>query len=140
MQEEVNKDVQQESPEQQASKEEKKYLKALATIEAVIGGPIKPVKVVDTDTTAKIVAELFKEEQEDLEKKTKEGLKELLKKHVKAESEIKAKEQELKTLQTQKRKEFVEAANGWLKNIDQNAVMQANYADALAVAFKKEGE
>jgi len=131
-----------ESPEQKADKETKKYLKVMETVKAVVGGEknLRPQKKVDGDTTADIVAELFAEEQEELRVKVKTGLKELLKKHVELEAEVAKKEKELKDLQLQKRKEFTKAANNWLQQIDQQQVMAESYTKALETAFSKEKE
>lgn len=132
-----------ETPEQKADKETKKYLRVIEVVTKVVGGAenLKPIKKVKGDATASIVAELFKEEQEELRKKVKEGLKGLLKQHVQLEADVAAKKKELEKLQLEKRKEFTKAANAWLNQIDQGAVMQAAYGTALEVAFKeKEGE
>ena len=129
----------QETPEQKADKETKKYLRVIDIVKSVVGGEsnLKPQKRVDGDTTADIVAELFKEEQEELRKKVKEGLKNLLKQHVQLEADIAEKEKELKRVQLDKRKEFTKAANAWLNQIDQGAVMQESYSTALKTAFSK---
>lgn len=138
--EEVVQGEENESPEQKADKETKKYLKVMNVVKAVVGGEknLKPAKKVDSDTTADIVAELFAEEQEELRKNVKEGLKELLKKHVELEAEVAKKDKELKDLQLKKRKEFTQAANNWLQKIDQSQVMADSYAAALETAFKEQ--
>lgn len=130
------------SPEQKADKETKKYLKIIEVVKKVVGGEegLKPAKKIDGDVTAEIVAELFKEEEKTLREKVKEGLKNLLKQHVQLEADVRNKEQELKKLQLEKRKEFTKAANAWLQQIDQGAIMQAAYSTALETAFKKEDE
>jgi response regulator RpfG family c-di-GMP phosphodiesterase len=129
-----------ETPEQKADKETKKYLKVMDVVKKVVGGEanLKPLKKVDSDVTASIVAELFAEEELELRAQVKTGLKDLLKKHVELEAEVAKKEKELKELQNKKRKEFRVAAEAWLQKIDQNAVNQTQYAQALETAFKNE--
>lgn len=131
-----------ETPEQKADKDTKKYLKVIEVVKKVVGGDqnMKPSKKVSGNITAGIVAELFKEDQEELRKKVKEGLKNLLKQHVQLEADVRNKEAELKKVQLEKRKEFTKAANAWLGQIDQGAVMQQLYSDALEVAFKDQDE
>lgn len=130
----------QETPEQKADKETKKYLRVIEMVQKVVGGEenLKPQKKVDADATAEIVAELFKEEGEELRKKVKDGLKNLLKQHVQLEADVAAKKKELEKLQLEKRKEFTKAANSWLQQIDQGAVMQEAYRTALKTAFERE--
>lgn len=131
-----------DSPQEKANKETKKYLKVMETVKAVVGGEknLTPIKAVDGDVTADIVAELFKEEQSDLRKSVKEGLKELLKKHVELVVEVNKKKKELEELELRKRKEFTKAANDWLQKIDRGAVMQEGYKSALETAFKEQEE
>lgn len=131
-----------ESPEQKADKDTKKYLAIMETVKAVVGGAknLKPAKSVTGDVTAEIVAELFAEEQETLRVSVKDGLRALLKANVELEVEISKKEKELKELQLRKRKEFTQAANNWLQKIDRGAVMQKSYETALETAFKNEAE
>lgn len=126
-----------ESPQEKADKETKKYLKVMEIVQAVVGGKdnLKRKKTATSDSTASIVAELFKEEAEELRKEVKDGLKNLLKKHVELEVEVAKKEKELKELQLNKRKEFTKAANEWLQRIDQGAIMQDSYQTALKTAF-----
>ena len=129
-----------DTPEQKADKETKKYLRVIEVVKKVVGGEdkLRPQKKVDADATADIVAELFKEEEEELRKKVKEGLKNLLKQHVQLEADVAAKKKELEKLQLEKRKEFTKAANAWLQQIDQGAVMQEAYGTALKTAFERE--
>lgn len=129
-----------DTPEQKADKETKKYLRVIEVVKKVVGGEanLRPQKKVDVDATAEIVAELFKEEEEELRKKVKEGLKNLLKQHVQLEADVAAKKKELEKLQLEKRKEFTKAANAWLQQIDQGAVMQEAYGTALKTAFERE--
>jgi len=136
------KDNENESPEQKADKETKKYLKVMETVQAIVGGKenLKPKKKVTGDVTASLVAELFKEENEELRAKVKLGLKDLLKKHVELEAEVAKKEKELKELQLTKRKDFTKAANNWLQQVDQAEVMKENYKAALQTAFTKEDD
>lgn len=128
-----------ETPQQKADKETKKYLKVIEVVKKVVGGEgkLRPLKKVKGDTTADLVAELFKEEEVELRQKVKEGLKSLLKQHVQLEAAVREKENELKKVQLERRKEFTKAANAWLNQIDQGAVMQQAYGEALEVAFTK---
>lgn len=136
--ENVQNGEQNESPEQKANKIQKQYEGIMKVITAVVGGKenLLPKRKLSEDETVDIVAELFAEEGETLRKQTKDGLKDLLKKHVEAESEVSKKRKELDDLQNKKRKEFIDAAKSWLNKIDQAAVQQGKYAEALQVAFK----
>lgn len=127
----------QESPEQKKDKITKKYNAAMDVVRRVVGGSknLLPKKSIGGDVTAEIVAELFQEEDEELRTAVKTGLKDLLKLHVKTQSEINAKRQELDKLEQQKKEEFTKAANSWMQKIDRASVMQAGYTDALTTAF-----
>lgn len=139
---EENQNNEEVSPEQKADKETKKYLKVMEVVQAVVGGKdnLKVKKKVTGDVTASIVADLFKEEEEELRLKVKTGLKDLLKKHIELEAEVAKKEKELKDLQLSKRKDFTKAANNWLQQIDQAEVMKENYRTALQTAFTEKKE
>lgn len=131
-----------DSPEQKANKVTKKYLNVLAVIQAVVGGEgnLKPLKKVEGDVTASIVAELFKEEEKALKEKVKTGLQNLLKQHVQLEADVAAKKADLEKLQLEKRKEFTKAANAWLQQVDQGVVRQESYKEALKTAFSRVDE
>lgn len=133
---------QNETPEEKANKVTKQYNNVLEIIVAVVGGKenLAPQKKIDGDVTATIVAELFGEEQAELIKKAKDGLRIVLKKHVELEADVAKKEKELNDLRTAKRKEFITAANDWLKTIEQGDLKKEGYAKALETAFKKEEE
>lgn len=135
--EETENQNQQDSAEQNNNKVMKRYERIIAIVASVVGGTanLRPAKQISGDTTARIVADLFKEEQEQLEKDTKEGLRELLKKHVAMEREISEQRAKLDKLLIEKTKEFNEAADKWLKRIDQSAVTQEAYANSLKIAF-----
>lgn len=128
------------SPEEAKGKDAKKYQKALETITAIVGGAdnMRPLKKITLNATASLVAELFKEEEEEFLKTTKEGLKALLKKHVEVEAEIAKQQQVLDNLKNTKRKEFTEASNKWLNKIDQAGVLTETYVGALKTAFLQE--
>lgn len=131
-----------DSPEQKADKETKKYLKVLEAVKAVVGGEknLTPARTVDSDTTADIVAELFADEEKELITSVKTGLKELLKNYVEMESEVKKERKKLDDLQLRKRKEFRVGAEKWLQKIDRSAVMKEGYKTALEAAFKEQAE
>ena len=111
----------------------------MKTIVAVIGNKdrLKPSKTIEGDATARIVAELFKEENEALESQTKEGLRDLLKKYVEYQTEYNKKKKELDELDLKKKKEFNEAANKWIQKINRQQVMSTNYAEVLKTAFEE---
>ena len=127
---------------EEKNKDAKKYLKVMETVQAVIGGKdnLKPKKKVTGDVTASIVADLFKEEEEELRIKVKQGLKDLLKKHIELETEVSKKQKELEELQNKKRKEFTQAANQWLQQVDQGEIMKEGYQAALKTAFSSPKE
>lgn len=126
-----------ESPEQKKNKLEKKYQSAMNTLKQIIGGEknLLPAKAVEGDTLAGIVADLFKEEDEAIAVKVKEGLKGLLKTHAGAMKDIRSKEQELEKLKNQKKEEFVKAANQFFNMIDRSFVATKEYASLLEEAF-----
>jgi hypothetical protein len=127
----------QETEQQKKDKVSKKHEEIMKVIVAVIGNKerLAPAKTIGEDTTARIVADLFKEEDEALEAKAKEGLRDLLKKYIEYQSELRKKKKELDDLDLKKKKEFNEAANKWLGVIDRKVVMSAEYAEALKTAF-----
>lgn len=127
----------QETETQKNDKVTKKYNNIMRVVTAVVGGEknLKLPSTVGQTTTAKLVAELFQEEEEALEKETKEGLRELLKLHLSTQRAIAAKKKELDSLDLQKKKEFTEAANKWVNKIQQSEIMSQEYAEALNIAF-----
>lgn len=129
----------QETEEQKKDKISKKHEEIMKTIVAVIGNKdrLKPSKTIEGDATARIVAELFKEENEALESQTKEGLRDLLKKYVEYQTEYNKKKKELDELDLKKKKEFNEAANKWIQKINRQQVMSTNYAEVLKTAFEE---
>lgn len=128
----------QENESQKKDKITKQHEAALNFVTAIIGGEanLMPKKTLEADATARVVAELFKEEQTALEVKAKEELKSLLKKYVECEAEIKKSERELDKLKLQKKKEFVEAVNKLRGTINERAVMNEQYAGALKTAHE----
>ena len=127
----------QETEQQKKDKISKKHEEIMKVIVAVIGDKdrLKPAKTIEGDATARIVAELFKEETEALEAETKSGLRDLLKKYVEYQSEYNKKKKELDDLDLKKKKEFNESANKWLQKINRQQVMSSNYAEVLKTAF-----
>lgn len=129
--------VQEESEQTKKDKISKKYAEVMRIVTQVVGGEknLRPAKTLQPDVTARVVAELFQQEQQDLEASALVGLKDLLKKYVEYQSEMNKKKAEIEKLDLQKKKEFTEAANKWLQVIDRGAVMQESYVEALKVAF-----
>lgn len=130
----------QETEAQKKDKITKQHDAAIKFVTAIVGGSenLNPKRNLDTDGVAKVVAELFKEENEALEAKTKDELKNLLKKYVECEAEIKKSEKELEKLKLQKKKEFVEAVNKLRGVISEKSVMNETYAGALKAAHEVE--
>ncbi len=140
---EQNEDLQEEkapeTEEQKKDKVSKQHAEAVKFVTALVGGEehLLPRKTLDQDSTAKAVAILFKEEQEESEKKAVESLKELLKKYFLYTEEVKKAEQELEKKKTEKKKEFVQAVNNIKKTFSQQVVQNSGYADALKLATEE---
>lgn len=128
-----------ETEEQKKDKITKQHDQAIKFISAILGGQenLIPKKNLDQDGVAKVVAELFKEENEALEVKTKEELKGLLKKYVECEAEIRKSEKELEKLKLQKKREFVEAVNRLRSLVNEKTVMNDTYVGALKTAHEE---
>ena len=78
----------------------KNFEKNIKKLVAIVGGEqnLRPVSKVKKDTMGEIVKELFKEEHDEAEAKTKESLKNLLKARITMERESAAKQKELDQL------------------------------------------
>lgn len=126
-----------ETQDQKNDKVSKKHAEIMKLITSILGGEekLKPQKTMDMDVTARIVAELFKEESEAMEIEAKAGLKDLLKKYLEYQSELLKERKKLDELDIRKKKEFNEAANKWLQKVDRKVVMSSEYAGALKTAF-----
>lgn len=131
----------QESPEQKASKIDKQYGEQMAFIAKVLDAdpkdPLKFSKTLGADRTANVVARMFKQRDEKLEQEVFDGLNKLVDTHLAAEEEIKKKEEELKKLKTEKRKEFVKVASAWRAKINQQEVQKESYAQLLRDAISE---
>ncbi len=113
----------------------KVYEKNMLKVVAILGG--KDVKLptkVEKNSISNIVAELFKEEMEATNKKVKEDLKDLLKKHVEAGKAINAKKQELAQLEIQKKKEFNDASNKLFNQVEGVDSLLQDYQASLGEA------
>lgn len=108
---------------EEGGKVEKKYLQNMQQLKAILGDrPLGfPTKLDVNSVTLKegqipqdekdmdeIVRTLFQEENNALKEEVKTELRSLLKKHVEFEKEVSKKENELKGLKTQKKKDFNE--------------------------------
>lgn len=131
-----------ETPEEKANKETKKYIAVLGIVKNIVGGEenLRPRRKVRGDEAAVLVAELFKEEEVALREKVKAGLKTLLKQHVELEAEVNRKKKELETTQLEKRKEFTKAAHAWLNQVTIQETQTQAYSDALKTAFSDQKE
>lgn len=139
--EEILDEKNEETPEQKASKIDKKYNEQMAFIAKVLGTdpkePIKLARTVGADITANVVARMFKQRDEQLEQEVFDGLNKLVDTHFKAEDEIRKKEDELKKLRTEKRKDFIKVASAWRSKIDQQEIHKESYAEALRYAIQE---
>lgn len=96
-----------------------------------------PKKVSASDVDS-LVSELFAEEKEANFKALKDELRSLLKKHVEMGVEINKKRKELESLEQQKQKEFIDAANKLFARIDGIGELEAAYAKSLSTAVSGE--
>lgn len=125
-----------ETEAEKKDKISKKHAEAMKFVTAIFGGEeqLKPKKTLRGDTTARVVATLFQQEQEEFEKKALEELRALLKKYFDFTTEVKKKKDELDKLELQKKKEFTEAVNNVKKSFNQQEIMAEGYVGALKEA------
>jgi hypothetical protein len=120
----------------------KNFEKNIKKLVAIVGGEqnLRPVSKIKKDTMSEIVAELFKEEHIEVEAKTKESLKSLLKANVTMNREIAAKQKELDQLKVTKMKEFSEAATKLFSQISGLDELENEYYSALTEAANAAAE
>lgn len=94
----------------------------------------KGKRKVTGDAMKIIVAELFKEDDENLQKEVRKELRELLTKYVSMWDEIGKKEKEMEKLKEEKMKEFNEASQKLFNKIDGLPAIMQRYAEALKTA------
>ena len=131
--------------EQQGGNEkvEKNYQRNLKKLVAILGGEqnLTPERSVKSDALAGVVETLLKEKREKVIAEVKQGLETLLEKHVNFQKELKAKKQELKQLEINKKKEFSEAANKVFSKISDIDELANQYKESLgSVAEEDEQE
>lgn len=114
----------------------KAYEKNLKTLISIVGGEanLKPIRKVKKDVVADLVSALFKEETDEVEKTTKDALKQLLKNRVEMQRLIEEKKKELAKLETTKMKEFNEAATKLFDKINGLGDLEREYYTALTEA------
>jgi hypothetical protein len=125
-----------ESEQDKKDKISKNHAAALDFVKTLLGGDeaLLPRKSLGTEGTANVVALLFKDEQEEFEKKALEELKTLLKKYFLFMDEMSKAKKELEQKEQQKKKEFTEAVNNFKKTISERDVRNEGYAEALKSA------
>lgn len=126
--------------QQDAGKEAKKVLQNFDTVvkklTAIVQGEknLKPVKSIPKDATATLVAELFKEEHEEIQKNVKEGLKNLLKGYVTLNNTLAAERKKLDAFEVAKKKEFNAEASKLFSQIEGLDSILQDYQGALTAA------
>lgn len=131
-----NEELSEEQKKEKAGKDEKKFQDALAFVAVVVDGEknLRPKKKQGSDLTARVVAKLFKEQEEKLFQEVQDGLRGSLSAYLEMEKQVAAKQKELDELHKKKKKEFVESVNKWRQKIEENEVRTQGYKDALKVA------
>jgi len=130
-------DENQETTQEKNSKIEKKFASALNKLTAVVQGEknLKLPKKVPGDDLGKLVADLFKEENEALVKTVREELRDLLKKYAEMNAAFKAKKEEFEKLEKQKKEEFTKAAEALFNKIDTVGKVEQTYYNGLKDAL-----
>jgi predicted nucleic acid-binding protein len=120
------------------NKEAKNYEQNMKKLVAIVGGKenIYPLKRVDNNVVGELVAELLKEQKDELAKNIKVELKGLLDKKVQLEKEVRAKEEELKKLSQQKQKEFNDACAKVFSKIENINKLEEDYNKTLGDVVK----
>lgn len=116
------------------------YEKNIKKLVAIVGGEknLKTKNKVAKNKLADLVSDLFKEETLEIEKNTKEALKQLLKNRVEMTRAIDAKKKELAQLEESKMKEFNEAAVKLFNQVEGIDSLEQEYYAALTDATKAE--
>ena len=127
-------ELSEDEKKQKAGKEEKKFQDALAFVSVVVDGNLRPKKKTNGSVTARVVAKLFKEQEEALFKEVSDGLRTSLTAYLEMEKQVAAKQKELDDLHKKKKKEFVETVNKWRQKIEEQEVRNEGYKKALEVA------
>lgn len=119
--------------QQDSGKIERNYNAAMSKLTAVLGGKtnLLPQKKLAKDTTLALVETLLKERKEKLAETIKAQLSDLLDKHVALTKAFKEEERKLAKLKEDKQKEFTEATDKVLQQIDGIQELEASYLQAL---------
>jgi hypothetical protein len=127
---------QDQTPQEQQDKEQKKYEESMNKLLSIVGGKqnLRPTRRVKSSVVDKVVTELLKEDQEKAELEIKEGIKKLLAKNIEVEDEVRKKEKELEEVKKKKQKEFTEEANRIFQKIEDMKTLETRYAESLQKA------
>lgn len=126
---------------------EKKFKSALHQLNSLLKLDEKKltanIKVPQSELSP-LIEELFKEENEANSKALKEEIKNLIKNYTEFKRQMRAKEQEMKQLEQQKMKEFVEAAKKVFGRIElqgqRNSELESALSDTAEAATSEEEE
>lgn len=131
-----------ETEETKKDKISKNHAAAMEFVKALVGGEqqLIPRKQLSEDSTARVVALLFHEEQEEFEKKALDQLRDLLKKYFVFTEEVAKSEKELEQKKLAKKKEFTEAVNNVKRTFSEKIVRDDGYAAALKAATQEVAE
>ncbi len=135
---EVKENVQGENSSQNnQSKETKKivdaFSKAMEGLSTIFQGEgnIKPVKQLNSSSVPTLMQEVYKEEEEALAKRFKDGAKALMVAKIAYDRCIKQQEAEMQKAKNKKMKEFTQEANKLVGLIAQISELPQHYANAL---------
>lgn len=118
--------------QQEAGKEEKKFVANLSRLETMIGGKdnLKPIKVKSANV-GNLVQEMLTEEQEELDKNFKSKFKALVKRYIEYNKFVQQQKREMDAKVSEQMKVFNKEANDLFQMVENNQNLQQSFANVL---------
>lgn len=129
---ETTQENQQETPGGKFKKESLKFENNLKKLGALMQGHIEPARKASNDIIGSITGELLEERNKKFKEDFKKELTELIDKKIGLDKEIKAKENELMQIKTEKYKQFNQAINTLFGKIEDINGIESAYNTTLA--------